>query len=269
MDYFKGKVVAITGGTSGIGKALVEKLLLSGAKVSTCGRNHDKINNLRLSYLKFPFNINFYELSTENGCQKFIADTIDYFGSIDILINNAGITDRILFESNEMNDFKTIIDNNFMSTVYCTKFSLEEIKKQLGTIVNITSVLGLIGAPGRSAYAASKFAITGFTESLAHEMLASKVHVMWIAPGYIKSDIRNKKSFKDPLQNQEPSNLNEDKMLTVEECADEILLSIQAKKINKIIGGQGNWIYRIKRWFPKIAFKLVHKFYIKNGKLIK
>ncbi len=269
MDYYKGKVVVVTGGTSGIGRALVEKLLLGGAKVSTCGRNFDKINNLRLSFIEFPFHINFHDLSTQLGCRTFIEETIEHFGVIDILINNAGITERILFESYDLNQFKAVIDINFMSTVYCTKYSLDQIIKHQGAIVNITSVLGFVGAPGRSAYAASKFAITGFTESLAHELSQHQVHVMWIAPGYIKSDIRNKESFKGNLQNQEPSNLNEDKMMSVEDCADQILYSISIKKMNQIIGKQGNMIGRIKRWFPKIAFKLVHKFYIKNGKLIK
>ena len=96
--YFKNKVVVVTGGTEGIGKALVDWFLQNGAKVATCGRNHDKLYQLQSDYPSFPLHTIVADVSNENDCRHFIETTIKVFGGIDILINNAGISMRALLK---------------------------------------------------------------------------------------------------------------------------------------------------------------------------
>src|SRR5215211_6864826 len=97
-DFFRNKVVAITGGSEGIGKAIVDLLLLKGAKVATCGRNHEKLYDLQSEYPSYPLHTVVTDVANENDCRHFIQSTINVFGGIDVLINNAGISMRALLK---------------------------------------------------------------------------------------------------------------------------------------------------------------------------
>src|SRR3990170_6248288 len=97
-DFFNNKVVAITGGSEGIGKALVDHLLLKGAKVAACGRNHDKLYQLQSEFPSYPLHTIVADVSNENDCRHFIESTIKVFGGIDVLINNAGVSMRALLK---------------------------------------------------------------------------------------------------------------------------------------------------------------------------
>src|ERR1700733_10489754 len=101
MSFFQDKVVVITGGSDGIGKALIEALIPLGAKVATCGRSHDKLYSLRMEYSNVLLHTMACDVSDEKDCQRFIESTIETFGGIDILINNAGISMRALFKDTE------------------------------------------------------------------------------------------------------------------------------------------------------------------------
>src|SRR5882672_2900275 len=157
--YFKDKVVIVTGGTGGIGKALVEELLQAGAKVATCGRDHDKLYLLQSTYPSSPLYTMLADVSSENDCRRFIETTIKVFGGIDILINNAGISMRALLKDSSTEVTRRVMDINFFGSVYCTKYSLDSIIERKGTIVGVSSIAGYRGLPGRNAYSASKFAL--------------------------------------------------------------------------------------------------------------
>ena len=122
MSIFTNKIVVITGGSEGIGKALVDTFLQLGAKVATCGRNYDKLYLLQANHPGMPLLIHTADVSKEADCQKFIHTTIQAFGTIDILINNAGISMRALFADVELDTIRKVMDINFWGTVYCTKF---------------------------------------------------------------------------------------------------------------------------------------------------
>src|SRR5215204_4437567 len=109
-DFFHDKIVAVTGGSEGIGKCLVEFLLLKGAKVAACGRNHDKLYQLQSEFPSYPLHTIVADVANENDCRHFIESTIDIFGGIDVLINNAGISMRAL-----MKDASTEILRNVMN----------------------------------------------------------------------------------------------------------------------------------------------------------
>src|SRR2546423_5337585 len=159
--FYVNKVVAVTGGTDGIGKALVDLLLSEGAKVATCGRHHDKIYKLQSEYPSYPLHTIVADVSNENDCRHFIESTIKVFGGIDILINNAGISMRALLKDASIEVIKRVMEINFFGSVYCTKYALNSLIERKGIIVGVSSIAGYRGLPGRSGYSASKFALQG------------------------------------------------------------------------------------------------------------
>src|SRR3954453_3293544 len=117
MSYFSNKVVVVTGGSEGIGKALVELLLLRGARVATCSRNYDKLYELQTTHAGRPLHIATADVSRESDCHKFIDSVLTTFGTIDILINNAGVSMRALFKELQLDTLRTLMDINFWGTV--------------------------------------------------------------------------------------------------------------------------------------------------------
>ncbi|HEU4902409.1 MAG TPA: SDR family oxidoreductase [Flavisolibacter sp.] len=267
-DFFKEKVVVVTGGTEGIGKALVETLLMQGAKVSTCGRNQDKLYRLQSEFPSYPLHAVIADVSVENDCRHFIESTLKVFGGIDILINNAGVSMRGLMKDTTVDVIERVMQINFFGTVYCTKFALDSIIKRKGTIVGVSSIAGYRGLPGRSGYSASKFALQGWLEALRTELLDDGVNVMWVCPGFTASNIRNA-ALNEKGQSQGESPLDEGSLMTAEECADEILKAIRKHKRTIVLTFNGKRTVFLNRFFPSLADKLVRNFFFKNGKLVK
>jgi len=265
---FTNKVVAITGGTDGIGKALVEEFLARGAKVATCSRTAEKLAQLKMDLSGKPLLALIADVSKEDDCKYFIEKTLEEFGHIDVLINNAGISMRALFKDTELSTLKRLMDTNFWGTVYCTKFALESIIENKGTIVGVSSVAGYRGLPGRSGYSASKFAVNGWLEALRTELLETGVNVMWVCPGFTKSNIRNVALNKD-AKPQGESPLNESKLMTSKECARHIIKAIEKRKRTLVLTFTGKETVFMNRFFPALTDKLTRKFFFKNGKLIK
>ena len=268
MSYFSGKVVLVTGGSEGIGKALVESLLQKGAVVAACARNLEKLSQLKIINPGKPLHIAAADVSSESDCSNFITSVIKKFGTIDILINNAGVSMRALFRDTDLETLRTMMNINFWGTVYCTKFALDEIVKNKGAVIGVSSVAGFRGLPGRTGYSASKFAVTGFLEALRTEVAGNGVNVMWVSPGFTRSNIRNVALNKD-AKPQKENPMDEDKMMSAEECAAYILKAIEKKKRTAILTFLGLRTVLMNKFFPGLTDKLVRKFYFKDGKLIK
>jgi short-subunit dehydrogenase len=267
-SFYKNKVVAITGGTDGIGKALVEELLRRGAKVATCGRNHDKLYELQSSHPSSALHTVVADVSVETDCRHFINSTINMFGGIDVLINNAGISMRALLKDADTTVFRKVMDINFFGTVYCSKFALNSLINRKGIIVGVSSIAGYRGLPGRSGYSASKFALQGWLEAIRTELIEDGVHVMWVCPGFTASNIRNAALTKTGDQQGE-SPLDEGKLMTSEDCALHILSAIENKKRTLVLTFTGKRTVFMNKFFPAWADKMVHKFFFKNGELVK
>ncbi len=268
MSYYTGKVVVVTGGSEGIGKALVELLLRYGARVATCSRTYEKLYELQTSHTGQPLHIATADVSNESDCRNFIGSVIQTFGTIDILINNAGVSMRALFKDLELQTLRTLINVNFWGTVYCTKFALPAIIKSKGTIVGVSSPAGFRGLPGRTGYSASKFAVNGFLEALRTEMLDDNVNVMWVSPGFTASNIRNVALDKD-AKPQKENPMDEDKMMSAEKCADYILKAIEKRKRTMVLTFLGKTSMIMNKFFPGMTDKLIRKFYFKDGELVK
>ena len=266
--YFTNKIVVVTGGTDGIGRALVDDLIKVGAKVATCGRNHDKLYQLQSEYPAAHLHTMVADVSSENDCRRFIESTIKAFGGVDILINNAGVSMRALLKEADTEVIKKVMDINFYGTVYCTKYALNSIIERKGTIVGVSSIAGYRGLPGRSGYSASKFAVQGWLEAIKTELMADGVHVMWVCPGFTTSNIRNAALDKNAHSHGETP-MDEGKMMSAAECAAHILKAIQKKKRTLVLTFTGKRTVFMQKFFPKMADKLVYKFFFKKGQLVK
>ncbi len=268
MNYFENKVVVVTGGSEGIGRALVETLLTQGAKVATCSRHYDKLYNLQTHCAGKPLFIKTADVSKEHECKAFIEDTLNLYERIDILINNAGISMRALFAETDMETLHRLMDVNFWGAVYCTKYALPSIMQQKGEIVGVSSIAGFRGLPGRSGYSASKFALNGWLEALRTELYETGVNVMWVCPGYTTSNIRSV-ALNKHAQPQGESPLDEDKLMSAEACANHILKAVEKRKRTLVLTKTGIETVLINKYFPSLADKLVYKFFFKNGELTK
>ncbi len=268
MSVFHNKVVVITGGSDGIGKALVDGFLSEGAKVATCGRNYDKLYQLQSQYAGKPLLIHTTDISKQQECKSFIDTVIKNFGQIDILINNAGISMRSLFCDVELEALRKVMDVNFWGSVYCTKYALPAIMNSKGSIVSISSVAGYRGLPGRSGYSASKFALNGWMETLRTELLNSGVNVLWVCPGFTESNIRNA-ALDNKGQALGETTMDEKAMMSSTECASHIIEAIRKRKRTIVLTFTGKETVLLNKFFPSLADKLVRKFFYKKGELVK
>jgi short-subunit dehydrogenase len=267
-SYFKNKVVIVTGGTDGIGKALVEELIKEGAKISTCGRNHDKLYQLQTQYPSADLHTMLADVSSENDCRRLVEMTHKMFGGIDILINNDGISMRAELKDASVDVIKKVMEINFFGSVYCTKYALPFLLDKKGTVVGVSSIAGYRGLPGRSGYSASKYALQGWMEAIRTELLDSGVNVMWVCPGFTTSNIRNAALNKEG-EAQGESPMDEDKMMTAQECAKRILSAIEKRRRTVVMTFQGKRTVFLNKFFPALADKMVRNFFYKDGKLVK
>lgn len=261
MATFSNKIVVITGGSSGIGKALVTDALARGARVAVCARNIDKLNGL------FPQTDKLLcckaDVSKEADCIAFVQAVVAKWGGVDVLINNAGISMRALFEDADLQVIRELMDINFWGSVYCAKFCLPHILKSKGAIVGISSIAGYRGLPGRTGYSASKFAMQGFLESLRTELLHTGVHVMWVSPGFTASNIRNVARIADGTTQAETP-LDESKLMSSEECARHILDATEKRKRSIVLTSQGKLAVWLSKLLPSVADKMVYKHFLKE-----
>ena len=267
-NFFKNKHVVVTGGSDGIGKALVDILLAKEAKVSTCGRNKQKLDTLKTTNENKLLHTYIADVSVYEDCKNFINATINTFGEIDILINNAGISMHGELKDTDISVFEKVMAINYFGTVYCTKLAVDSIIKTKGTIVGISSIAGYRGLPGRSGYSASKFAVNGWLEAVRTELMTKNVNVMWVCPGFTKSNIRNV-ALNEKAEIQGESPLDESSLMTSETCAQEILKAIEKRKRTLVLTFKGKQTVFMNKFFAKLTDKLTHNFFYKNGKLIK
>ena len=255
----KEKVVVITGASSGIGEALAKRFALAGAKVVIAARNIGKLNKLAEELSKDAAEVLSVktDVSSESECRNLINETVIKFGGIDILINNAGISMRALFENTDLNVIRKLMDVNFWGTVYCTKFALPHLLKSKGSVVGVSSIAGYKGLPGRAGYSASKFAMQGFLEVLRIENMKKDLHVLIACPGFTASNIRNTALASDGSQQGE-SPRDEDKMMSADEVALHIIKAIQKRKDRLTLTSQGKLTVVLNKFFPKFMDKMVY-----------
>jgi dehydrogenase/reductase SDR family member 7B len=260
------KIVVITGGTSGIGKALAEKFGKHGSKILVTGRNEEELARTVAELKANGITIAGFraDVSKEDDNRRMAEEAIKLYGTIDILINNAGISMRALFSEVDLEVVKKVMDINFYGVLYATKYCLPEITKNKGSVIGISSIAGYRGLPGRTGYSASKFALNGFLEVLRTELLKTGVHVLTACPGFTASNIRKRSLTKDGTQQGE-SPRQEEKMMTSEECANHIYNATVARKRTLILTTQGKLAVFLNKWLPSLADRMVYNVMAKEA----
>jgi dehydrogenase/reductase SDR family member 7B len=255
----KDKVIIITGASSGIGRACAEAFGQAGGKIVITGRDLAKLEetsqwlsqkNIENIYIKA-------DVSLEADSQKVIEFTLQKFHKIDVLVNNAGISMRALFEDVDLSVIRQLMETNFFGMVYATKYALPNIIASKGTIVGISSIAGHRGLPARTGYSASKFAMQGFLEALRTELIPKGVNVLIACPGFTASNIRNAALQQDGMP-QGSTPREEEKMMSSETVAQYILKAVQKRKKEIILTSQGKLTVFLNKWLPKsVMDKLV------------
>ncbi|MBL7967559.1 MAG: SDR family oxidoreductase [Prolixibacteraceae bacterium] len=254
----KNKVVVITGASSGIGRALAKEFAAKGAILSLGARRKELLEELRKELEGTEVLINKTDVSHEDDCRQLIENTINRFGKIDILINNAGISMRALFEEVDLKVIKQLMDVNFYGTVYCTKYALPHLLKTRGSLVGVISIAGYVGLPGRTGYSASKFAIRGFLDTIRIENLKKGLHVLVAAPGFTASEVRKVALTNDGSQQGETPR-NENKMMSAEECACRIVKAVEKRKRELVLTFvEGKLTVFLGKFFPSLLDKLTY-----------
>ena len=192
MNLLQGKTAIVTGATRGIGKSIAEVFVKNGANVAfTYASSVEKAKALEEELGQFG-KVKGYQSDASNyeAAQKLVEDVIAEFGQVDIVINNAGITKDNLLMRMSAEDFEKVIQTNLNSAFNLTKAVIKPMMKQRsGSIVNMSSIVGIKGNAGQANYAAAKAGVIGFTKSTAKELASRGITVNAIAPGFIHSDM--------------------------------------------------------------------------------
>jgi len=253
----KDKVVVITGASSGIGKALAIECAARHAKLSLGARNLDRLSKVAAQMTGSGHLLVKTDVTKESDCADLIAKTIEKYGRIDVLINNAGISMRSLFEEVDLSVLHRVMDTNFWGTVYCSKYALQHLLQTKGSLVGISSVAGYKGLPGRTGYSASKFAMQGLLEVIRIENLKKGLHVLIACPGFTTSNIRNVALSKDGTPQGETP-LDESGLMPAETVAQRVADAIIQRKDRITLTAQGKMTVLLNKFFPKFMDTVVY-----------
>lgn len=257
--FLKDKVIVVTGASSGIGEAMAREYAKMGAKVVMCARREEELQRIASEIKASGGNVVYAtcDVVKEEECKRLMEVAVESFGGIDILICNAGLSMRALFDDCDLKVLHRLMDVNFWGTVNCTKYALPWIQKSKGSIVGISSVAGIHGLPGRTGYSASKYAMTGFLDTIRVENLKKGVHVMTACPGFTASNVRFSALTADGTQQGETPR-DEAKMMTPEQVAHIVAKGIRRRKRLCLMEWEGRGTHLLKKFFPALVDKLFY-----------
>ncbi|MCB0510797.1 MAG: SDR family oxidoreductase [Bacteroidetes bacterium] len=260
-NFYKDKVVVVTGSSSGIGREIVEQLANYGAKIVLCARNQEamqehvrRMNLADENYLILA--LDFSQAIDFNAVREKI---LSKFNQIDILINNAGIAQKSLVQETNEEVERRIMEVNYFANINFTKALLPHfIDRKKGQIVGISSILGEIGLPFVGPYCASKHALNGYYNSMRYDLEKLGVEVAIVSPGFIKTEI-TKKSLTGSGEIHDKDSLAQEKGMSAKDCAQGILKNISKKKRQSYVGGLETLMPKFAFLFPRLFHFLMRK----------
>jgi len=263
-NFYRDKVIIITGASSGIGLAATRMFASKGAKLCLGSRSIDKLNSIAAELLPDDMILCVKtDVTIEDDCRNLIEKCVEKFGKIDILINNAGVSMRANFIDTDLSVISKVMDTNFWGTVYCTKYALPHLLKTQGSLVGVISIAGYAGLPARTGYSSSKFAVRGFLDSLRIEHMFDKLHVLVFAPGFTKSNIRENALLADgSTQGKTPR--NEDKMMTAEKTVKFLDKGLRRRRNKMILTGAGRTLIFLNTIISRIADRMEFNYMAKE-----
>lgn len=236
MHPLHGKVVLITGGSSGIGRATALRLAGHGARVALAARSTESLEEVVSEIsaaggqaLAIPTDV------TERGqCQRAVEETVSQLGQLDVLICSAGVSMRAPFADSDVDAVERVFRVNFYGTMYTTYYAIPHVRRTRGSLVAISSLTGKRGTPSYSVYGASKFAVQGLYESLRLELRADGVHVGIVSPGFVDTPLRTRVLGPDgqPWKTPPPPPF---RIWPVERCVDRVERLIVKRKAQVLL----------------------------------
>jgi NAD(P)-dependent dehydrogenase (short-subunit alcohol dehydrogenase family) len=254
----KDKVIAVTGGASGIGLAICKRFGREGCQVAVIDMNGEEASRqakaLKASGVEAtPFTC---DVSREEECQQTIQAVINAYGGIDILVNNAGLTQRSAFVDTQTAVYQKVMSVNFFGALYCTKAAIKSLIERRGVIVVTSSHAGYAPLLGRTAYSASKHALHGLFESLRTEVKDAGVHVLMLCPGFTRTNLQDRALDGDGSITRHPRSKvgAED---TPEHVAEAVFQGVMRRKRMLVLTPTGKMTYWLSRLAPGLYEKIM------------
>ncbi|HTJ50652.1 MAG TPA: SDR family oxidoreductase [Cyclobacteriaceae bacterium] len=256
----KDKVIWITGASSGIGEALAYELAKKGARLILSARRKEELERVKgncPAEVQPNVRVLALDLTSLSTLRLCVEAAIQFFGRVDILVNNGGISQRSLVKETSIDVDKRLMDVNFFGTAALTKHLLPHfIKRKEGHFVTVSSLTGKFGTPYRSGYAASKHALHGFFDAVRAEHYKDNIKVTMICPGFIHTPI----TLSAVTGNGTPLNKMDEaqyKGKPADWCARKITKAIEKQKEEVYIGGKEVLAVYLKRYFPKLFSRVI------------
>lgn len=261
MKSLKDKVIIVTGASSGIGEAMARLYAAHGAKVVLCARSEDKlkaiVDEIRAKGGEAVYCV--VDVVSESDCKRLVDTAVEKYGGIDVLICNAGLSMRALFDDVDLKVLHRLMDVNFWGTVNCTKYALPWLLESRGSVVGVISIAGYSALPARTGYSASKYAVRGFLDTLRIEHLKDGLNVLVFAPGYTSSNVRNAALTADgSAQGETP--LEEGKLMSAEAVAEKLAKALRRRRSEVILTALGKVTVLAHRLFPRLTDRLTYSY---------
>jgi len=273
MKILKNKTAAVTGAASGIGRMLAVNLASEGCNLALADINASGLQETaELVGDRVKVTTHIVDVSRREQVFQYADETAERHGVVDLIINNAGVAVGDFLETIPLEDFEWLMGINFWGVVYGTMAFLPHLKKRPeGHIVNISSINGIIPNPNNGPYCAAKFAVKGYTETLAQEMHKTGIHVSCVHPGGIKTNIArnarvNRAMFN--LTREKGENIYEDVVFrtTADDAAKIIISGIRRNKRRILVGADAKAIDLFTRFFPVTAVTLSNMFSMRTAR---
>lgn len=257
---FKNKVVVITGAAGGMGRALCRQFGRAGAKIALLDLHREALDTFarELNQTSIQTLVLTCDVTDEPACQMAMQKITEIFGRIDVLINNAGITQRSAFEKTQTSVFRKVMEVNFFGALHCTKAALPALIKNQGIIIVMSSIAGFSPLYGRSGYSASKHALHGLFESLRSELKTKGVRVMMVCPGFTATDIEKNALDGDGRPTQHPRSTT-GKIATPDEVAAAIYHAALRNKRLLVLSTVGKLAHLVSNFFPAYYERVMTK----------
>jgi len=260
MDRFARKVVWITGASSGIGEALAAAFAREGAVLVLSSRRPEELDRVRQSLARpaehfcLPL-----DLAQSDTFPALTEQVLGKFGRVDILVNNGGVSQRALAADTLLAVERTMMEVNYFGTVALTKALLPSmLARRAGHVVVISSVMGYIGTPGRSTYAASKHALHGYFDSLRAEVWRAGLKVTLVCPGYVLTKVSANALGARGVKHG-VTDATHERGISAERCAKATLRAIARGQEEISIGGFETWAIPLKRFYPGVLSRVVRR----------
>ena len=261
MSALAGRSILLTGASQGIGRALALDLAGRGTRLMLAARDVAALEQVAADCRRRGAEARLVrcDVGEQADAQAAVRATVEAFGGLDVLVNNAGIGMLARFEDvDDLGLFERVMRVNYLGCVYLTHFALPELKKSRGRIAVVASLAGLTGVPTRTAYAASKHAVFGFFDSLRIELRGCGVTVTMLAPDFVVSEIHRRALGPDgrPL-GQSP--MQESKIMTAEACAARIARAIEGRERLVVMSPRGRLGRFVRLFAPGLIDRIAEK----------